>query len=65
MAQALPRPVLADVLPGGLVRDVSLVVASAAFVGVVGNVAVPLPFTPVPLSLRGLDMGPDDRACVR
>ena len=51
MAQALPRPVLADVLPGGLVRDVSLVVGSAAFVGVVGNVAVPLPFTPVPLSL--------------
>jgi biotin transport system substrate-specific component len=51
MTEALARPVLADVLPGGLVRDASLVVGSAIFVGVVGNVAVPLPFTPVPLSL--------------
>jgi biotin transport system substrate-specific component len=48
---SLPRPVLADALPGGRVRDVTLVVGSAAFVGVVGNVAIPLPFTPVPLSL--------------
>lgn len=50
-AQVLPRPVLADALPGGLVRDVTLVVGSAAFLGIVANVAVPLPFTPVPLSL--------------
>lgn len=50
-AAVLPRRVLADLLPGGLVRDVTLVVGSAAFVGVVGNVAVQLPFTPVPLSL--------------
>jgi biotin transport system substrate-specific component len=51
MTETLARPVLADVLPGGLVRDTSLVAGSALFVGVVGNVAVPLPFTPVPLSL--------------
>lgn len=48
---SLPRPVLAEAIPGGRVRDVTLVVGSAAFVGLVGNVAVPLPFTPVPLSL--------------
>jgi biotin transport system substrate-specific component len=47
----MPRPVLVDALPGWLVRDVSLVLGSAAFLGIVGNIAVPLPFTPVPLSL--------------
>lgn len=45
------RPVLADVIPGAMFRDVTLVIGSAVFVGLVGNVAVPLPFTPVPLSL--------------
>jgi biotin transport system substrate-specific component len=50
---ALPaRRVLADLLPGGAVRDVALVGASAAFVGLSAQVAVPLPFTPVPLSLQ-------------
>lgn len=43
--------VLADVLPGGLVRDVTLVVGAAVALGAIGNVAIPLPFTPVPLSL--------------
>jgi biotin transport system substrate-specific component len=32
------------------VRDVALVAGSAAFVGLAAQVAVPLPFTPVPLS---------------
>ncbi len=50
-AEALARPVLADALPGGLARDAALVAGSAVFLGIVGNVAVPLPFTPVPLSL--------------
>jgi biotin transport system substrate-specific component len=45
-----PRRVLADLLPGGAVRDVALVAGSAAFVGLAAQVAVPLPFTPVPLS---------------
>jgi biotin transport system substrate-specific component len=45
-----PRRVLADLLPGGAVRDVALVVGSAAFVGAAAQLAVPLPFTPVPLS---------------
>jgi biotin transport system substrate-specific component len=44
------RRVLADVVPGGAVRDVALVVGSAAFVGVAAQVAIPLPFTPIPLS---------------
>ena len=47
---APPRRVLADLLPGGAVRDVALVAGSAAFVGLAAQVAVPLPFTPVPLS---------------
>ncbi|RPF28423.1 biotin transporter BioY [Georgenia muralis] len=43
--------VLADALPGSRARDVALVVGGAALVAVVGQIAVPLPFTPVPLTL--------------
>lgn len=43
---------LADVLPGGLVRNIALVVGGAGFVGVTAQVAIPLPFTPVPLTLQ-------------
>lgn len=46
------RDVLADLVPGGLARDLALVVGSAAFVGLSAQVAIPLPFTPVPLSLQ-------------
>lgn len=54
-AQAAARPrVLADLIPGELVRDVALVVGAAALTGVAAQIAVPLPFTPVPLSLQTL-----------
>lgn len=46
-----PR-VLADLVPGGLARDIALVVGTAAFTGVAAQVAIPLPFTPVPISLQ-------------
>lgn len=45
-------PVLADLVPGGLLRDFALVAGSAAFVGLSAQIAIPLPFTPVPLSLQ-------------
>jgi biotin transport system substrate-specific component len=45
-----PR-VLADLIPGGLARDVALVGGSAAFVGLAAQVSIPLGFTPVPLTL--------------
>lgn len=46
-----PRPlVLADLLPGSLVRDVLLVVGAAAFVGALAQVSIHLPFTPVPIT---------------
>ena len=48
---ARPR-VLADLVPGGAVRDVLLVGGAAAFTGLSAQVAIPLPFTPVPLSLQ-------------
>ncbi len=51
IASASPRT-LADVLPGGAVRSGALVVAGAGFVGLAAQVSVPLPFTPVPLSLQ-------------
>jgi biotin transport system substrate-specific component len=43
---------LADVIPGGIARSIALVVGGAAFVGLTAQVFVPLPFSPVPLSLQ-------------
>ena len=52
-AQVAPRPrVLADLVPGALVRDVVLVVAAAALTGLAAQVLIRLPFTPVPISLQ-------------
>jgi len=45
-----PR-VLADVIPGGLVRDAALVLGGAGFIGLLAQWAIPLGFTPIPLSL--------------
>lgn len=54
-AQVAHRPgVLADLVPGALIRDYVLVVGAAALTGVAAQIAVPLPFTPVPLSLQTL-----------
>jgi biotin transporter BioY len=50
---ALGRPrrlVLADVLPGDRVRDAVLVIGFAAFTGLAAQLAVKLPFTPVPIT---------------
>ncbi len=56
---AAPAPsTLADVIPrgstraGAIVRDVALVITGAVLVGLAAQVAVPLPFTPVPLTLQ-------------
>lgn len=49
------RPgVLADLVPGALVRDIALVVGAAALTGLAAQVSIPLPFTPVPISLQTL-----------
>ena len=51
MSLATPAPgVIADVFGRSAVRNAVLVMAGAAFVGVAAQVAVPLPFTPVPLT---------------
>lgn len=42
--------VLADLLPGTLVRDVALVVGAAGFVGVLAQISIHLAFTPVPIT---------------
>jgi biotin transport system substrate-specific component len=50
---AFPRPapgVLADLLPGTLVRDTVLVVAASGFVGALAQVSIHLSFTPVPIT---------------
>jgi len=51
ISSVAPRT-LADVIPGGLVRNIALVVGGAGFVGLTAQLAIPLPFTPVPLSLQ-------------
>ena len=46
-----PRPlVLADLLPGTLVRDAALVVGAAGFVGLLAQISIHLSFTPVPIT---------------
>ncbi|MGH2380681.1 MAG: biotin transporter BioY [Candidatus Limnocylindria bacterium] len=54
-AQVAHRPlVLADLVPGALVRDVALVLGAATLTGLAAQISVPLPFTPVPISLQTL-----------
>ncbi len=54
-AQVAPRPrVLADLVPGALARDVALVIGAAVLTGIVAQVSIPLPFTPVPVTLQTL-----------
>lgn len=45
---------LLDVVPAGRVRDVVAVAAGAAIIAAVGQAVIPLPFTPVPLTLGTL-----------
>lgn len=66
MALTAPAPrVIADAIPRSFARDTLLVVGAAAFVGLAAQVAIPLPFTPVPLTgqtfavlLAGAAIGP-------
>jgi len=49
----LTRPrqlVLADLLPGTVVRDVLLVIGAAGFVGALAQISIHLSFTPVPVT---------------
>ena len=45
-----PGETLADALPGGRVRDILLTVAYAGFVGLLAQLTIVLPFTPVPIN---------------
>lgn len=44
------RPVLADLVPGALTRDVTLVVGGAALTGLAAQLAFPVPGSPVPVT---------------
>jgi len=53
MALATPAPrVLADFATRTVITQIALVVGGAAFVGIAAQIAIPLPFTPVPLTLQ-------------
>ncbi|MBA8817657.1 biotin transport system substrate-specific component [Microbacterium halimionae] len=43
--------VLADLIPGARVRDVALVLSGTLSIALSGFIVIPLPFTPVPISL--------------
>jgi biotin transporter BioY len=49
-ASADRRQVLADILPASAIRDLGLVIAYAVLVGLLAQVVIPLPFTPVPIT---------------
>jgi biotin transport system substrate-specific component len=52
-AVTLPRPrpvVLADLIPGALVRDICLIVGAAGLVGALAQLTIHLSFTPVPIT---------------
>ena len=53
MALASPAPrVLADYAARTALAQIVLVFCGAAFVGIAAQIAIPLPFTPVPLTLQ-------------
>jgi len=53
MAIATPAPrVLADFAARTTIAQIALVLGGAAFVGIAAQIAIPLPFTPVPLTLQ-------------
>jgi biotin transport system substrate-specific component len=48
-----PAPVvLADLIPGAVVRDILLVVGAVGFVGALAQISIHLSFTPVPTPAR-------------
>lgn len=51
---ARPVRVLADLVPGTRSRDLALVLAATGLLVLAGRIAIPLPFTPVPISLATL-----------
>jgi biotin transport system substrate-specific component len=50
MESVRPRPVLADLLPRAVLRDIALVVAAALLTALCAQIRIPLPFSPVPLT---------------
>jgi biotin transport system substrate-specific component len=46
------RLVLADLIPGALARDITLVIAGAALTGLAAQVAIHTPLSPVPFTLQ-------------
>ena len=53
-AVATPRLVLADLIPGALVRDAALVLGGAGLTGLAAQVSVHTSLTPVPFTLQTL-----------
>lgn len=46
------RPVLADLIPGKLNRDIALVVGGAGLTGIAAQIVVPVPGSPVPMTAQ-------------
>ena len=50
VSATMRRPVLADLVPGAMARDLALVVALAAITAISAQIRIVLPFTPVPVT---------------
>ncbi|WP_242579233.1 biotin transporter BioY [Amycolatopsis sp. 195334CR] len=50
LSLAARRPVLADLIPGALARDLTLVAAGAGFTGLAAQLVIPVPGSPVPMT---------------
>ncbi|RJL33461.1 biotin transporter BioY [Bailinhaonella thermotolerans] len=52
-AAATARPaVLSDLIPGRVARDVALVAGAAVLTGIAAQISIPIPGTPVPVSMQ-------------
>jgi biotin transport system substrate-specific component len=54
LATTAARPVLADLVPGALTRDVALVIGGAGLTGLAAQVSIVTPLSPVPFTLQTL-----------
>jgi biotin transport system substrate-specific component len=53
-AQTIPAVVLGRLVRGRAAADVMLVISASAIIAIAAQIAIPLPFTPVPLTLQPL-----------
>src|SRR5882724_9027937 len=54
ISQTIPSPLLTHLVRGRAAVDVLLVVGGSVLIAIAAQIAIPLPFTPVPLTMQPL-----------